>query len=540
MSIGKHIKEHAMLGISGDGSRNLTVGVDGQFSTIQAAIDYIVANNDCFIALETHTDYVLAFGDTYAGFSVSGWAQDSNAIALRMGTLDLAFSNVSNEYWLGVNSESRLYKLLMAPAQPLAADSFHVFTDGKRIEASIVAADLAFTLYRENPYTIVLMDTYYKEVVTIDANISVRFVSAGKSSWYTTASNSSIKRGANFKYGAIEFGVGVSLVNAGVGAFLSNYSGDGWDNATVGNKNTIELRFVDGAKIVALGSDMFSPNIAIGGVLINNGVMDNEAVGGTNHFLFFIARGAISVTDSKWKLTAGNIGVSMAEALLADACTARNFIIEGLNIEIHDPNDKFSNVAVIAGSRYADEVHIGTISINGTTNNIPVTLVDSHSVANGITPVVSNVYINAANINVHPGSHEIWKGLAGQAANVFITNCAGGIINKGDSDVITCLAHDTPQAVAYAAAITPDANAGNRVDVGALTGNITVNAPSNPQQGQVLEIAFTQDATGSRAITWNAVFKAQTLTAGGANTKAIYSFRYDGTHWVQLNTAQWL
>jgi hypothetical protein len=53
----------------------------------------------------------------------------------------------------------------------------------------------------------------------------------------------------------------------------------------------------------------------------------------------------------------------------------------------------------------------------------------------------------------------------------------------------------------------PDGALGERVIVEVLTGNLTINAPTNPRTGAMLTFAFIQDATGGRTITWNAVFK---------------------------------
>lgn len=89
------------------------------------------------------------------------------------------------------------------------------------------------------------------------------------------------------------------------------------------------------------------------------------------------------------------------------------------------------------------------------------------------------------------------------------------------------------QSIAYAATITPDAALGERVIVGTLTGNLTINAPTNPRSGGMLVFCFTQDATGGRTITWNAAFKKAADTAGTANQKGATSFVYDEANWVQ-------
>lgn len=54
--------------------------------------------------------------------------------------------------------------------------------------------------------------------------------------------------------------------------------------------------------------------------------------------------------------------------------------------------------------------------------------------------------------------------------------------------------------------VTIDASASNTVRM-VLGGNITLAAPTNPLSAQNLGIHIIQDATGSRTVTWNSVFK---------------------------------
>ena len=65
-----------------------------------------------------------------------------------------------------------------------------------------------------------------------------------------------------------------------------------------------------------------------------------------------------------------------------------------------------------------------------------------------------------------------------------------------------------------------------------LTANTTMNAPTSLANGSYVLIV-KQDATGSRHITWNSVFKwpagAAPSLSTAANAKDIFSFIYDGT-----------
>lgn len=98
---------------------------------------------------------------------------------------------------------------------------------------------------------------------------------------------------------------------------------------------------------------------------------------------------------------------------------------------------------------------------------------------------------------------------------------------------------DNSTAPVYAATVTPAiTGAMTHVQVGVLTGNITIGAPTGSfAVGSRLSFGFTQDGTGSRTITWNAVFAFTANGSGTANQKAATEFVYDGSRWVQYGGA---
>lgn len=90
------------------------------------------------------------------------------------------------------------------------------------------------------------------------------------------------------------------------------------------------------------------------------------------------------------------------------------------------------------------------------------------------------------------------------------------------------------QSPAYAATVTTIvADPVTVVVVGTLTGNITIAAPVGARAGMKLTYCFTQDGTGGRTVTWNAVFAASANSGSTANHKAATTFVYDGSRWVQ-------
>jgi len=84
------------------------------------------------------------------------------------------------------------------------------------------------------------------------------------------------------------------------------------------------------------------------------------------------------------------------------------------------------------------------------------------------------------------------------------------------------------------ATLTIDCSLGNVFTV-TIAGNRTVAAPTNARDGQVIQFLITQDATGSRTLTWNATFNwpggtAPTLSTAGSSVD-IVSAVYNGTEW---------
>ena len=75
-----------------------------------------------------------------------------------------------------------------------------------------------------------------------------------------------------------------------------------------------------------------------------------------------------------------------------------------------------------------------------------------------------------------------------------------------------------------------------------LGGNRTMAAPTNGTTGQFISILVIQDGTGSRTITWNAVYEfasdtAPTLTTT-ANLGDVFVFRYNGAKWIEVGRNQ--
>jgi hypothetical protein len=130
------------------------------------------------------------------------------------------------------------------------------------------------------------------------------------------------------------------------------------------------------------------------------------------------------------------------------------------------------------------------------------------------------------------------------ALEAFLNDQASGApaVEAASSPVATV----TP--VPYAAAITPQVGAGETiVNVGVLTGNVTVNNPGGdaPTDGQVLRFRFSQDATGGRTVTWGTEYAFGTdvpstddPSTASANWELLFSWHAGSSKWRALQVAR--
>jgi len=71
-----------------------------------------------------------------------------------------------------------------------------------------------------------------------------------------------------------------------------------------------------------------------------------------------------------------------------------------------------------------------------------------------------------------------------------------------------------------------------------LADNRTIGAPTNGQTGQFVSLLVIQDGTGSRVLSWNAVYEFTADTAPTLTTTAslgdLFVFRYNGAKWLEV------
>lgn len=97
------------------------------------------------------------------------------------------------------------------------------------------------------------------------------------------------------------------------------------------------------------------------------------------------------------------------------------------------------------------------------------------------------------------------------------------------------------QIIPYAPTITPDPYLGETIEIGTLTGNLTLNVPlsSNPgflppsgYPGCELTFVMTNDST-TRIVTLDPVYSfVSGVLAWAPNKRNVYKFIYNGTRWL--------
>ena len=102
-----------------------------------------------------------------------------------------------------------------------------------------------------------------------------------------------------------------------------------------------------------------------------------------------------------------------------------------------------------------------------------------------------------------------------------------------DADVASTVLQTTPQTLTDGAAIDWDLSAGGAAQV-TLGGDRTLNAPTNMVAGQRYRLKVIQDGTGTRLLTWNAIYRfpggVHPCLTAAINTIDILIFDCDGTY----------
>lgn len=520
-----------MLGVTEYGDKVFTVGDGGDYATFAEAIAYV----------ETLTHWEE---ETFAvgGFEPSAltWNQGSKNASITLGPIaNLVFPAALNSYWIKFDTDTEPYVQIMSAN---TAGSINFKQERKGANLSI-PGDVSFSFLRPIYHRILILNDIENEgniAVSQPMNLIIEGVDKeilfGGMKGTNDETYIEIPSGTAALYGTYIF---KSLHLQGKINTI--------DTVGISTEQNNTRLIIDDCKITARGSDWGSSQ-CLGEFYMNNCEVYINHQTGAAHFIQTLTTGDMMFTNNNIYVQLSN---NISYSGLITGCGSSVFISSNNNIYLQDHDQQGNGFCFLYGSkgnRYnlIDKTVVYGSSLEGDIS-YPVHLVKGNQQAGED---------NRANTVTHINACYFVGGFADEASLYDIASLGGtaqnATIKISNSKTLTAITPDATydtlesidnhfiQSIAYASAITPNINLGQTIDVGVLTGAITINAPTDPVVGQKARFLFEQDGTGNHAITWNAVFKSQTLSAGGVSTKAVYDFEYDGAHWVQTNTAQWL
>lgn len=195
-------------------------------------------------------------------------------------------------------------------------------------------------------------------------------------------------------------------------------------------------------------------------------------------------------------------------------------------------------------------ISLGTTTVNAVINSTAFTLANSTVTLSIDKPTAAEVSDGGYYLNANGGWALIDTTVGGANQQVlfndsnlsngestFTYNKANNTMTISGTAIISGIIDDTAanavsQTLTDAATVNWNAASG-RVATVTLAGNRTMAAPTNLKVGTYI-LSVIQDATGTRTLTWNAVFKwpggvAPTLTTTGS-ARDVFSFFSDGTN----------
>ena len=275
---------------------------------------------------------------------------------------------------------------------------------------------------------------------------------------------------------------------------------------------TVQLKAVSGsgATVTFSATDKGYKIIYLDGVATNTGVF--EATIGTGDVTL---TGTQTLTNKT--LTSPKIGTNILDT---NGLELLNLTATGSAVnELTLANASTGNSPVLSATGGDSNVGI-TLTPKGTGE---ITIAAGNLNYGGTAVTATGAELNYSDLATL-GTSAASKVLTANANN--LTTISGAVLNTEDTL--------TDQAtIAWDVIASPVA----KVTLGA---NRTMAAPSGtgPAAGQFISLLAIQDGTGSRTITWNAVYEfpsdtAPTLTTT-ANLGDIFSFRYNGAKWLLI------
>jgi hypothetical protein len=273
---------------------------------------------------------------------------------------------------------------------------------------------------------------------------------------------------------------------------------------------TVYLTFVDGATgAQGIETDTgltWNPNTNVLTAANVAGTVTTATQNSITTATGLVSTGALnsgSITSGFGTIDTGASAITTTGLISGGSLDIDNVLIDGTTIGHTDDTDLITvaaNLVTVAG-----EVQMTTLDIGGTNVTSTAAELNYSDLATLGTTAASKVFTADAN---------------------NLTKVSGAVLNiedeLTDEATVTWNVIDSPVAKLT------------------MADNRTLSAPSGttPAAGQFISLLLIQDGTGSRTITWNAVYEftadtAPTLTTT-ANLGDLFVFRYNGAKWLEV------
>lgn len=324
---------------------------------------------------------------------------------------------------------------------------------------------------------------------------------------------------------------------------VQNVNGDGWrfDGTTGGFANTTSTVHL---------TDCRAYSCANNGLVGTSFVADLHILGGDYGFCggssITLQSGSGSIRGAVlWGTTAGPGLLLSGQDNQIVACNIEGHNQQGVVIDQFGERT-FLQGCKIYGNSQAGDLSFDAVTINGVTGTpvFGVSVLNCFFYQNIFAGARQNHAVNLgtfhANCVVMGNNVGFWGSSAAWApSNTIITGAIEGDLVV---DNMGCNATSRQIALVDGATITPNSDTTDQASV-TLAGNRTMAAPTgSPVDGQVLQFRIKQDATGSRTLTWNAIYRfsagtAPTLTTTAAKTDYIkFTYNLAAVKWDATST----
>lgn len=310
------------------------------------------------------------------------------------------------------------------------------------------------------------------------------------------------------------------------------------------NSGTPNVSFINNYCYAPTKSGVFNTNATSSHLATNTLVKNNIIVAPVSYGIY------ISVDSADYNIEGNLIHDGQVEGIIA-GCGPGSII----NNHVHDNGKYGINLGTFSGATNvtSDVLVSGNLVYNNgklVANTDGIFVTASVQQANNITITNNRCFDNQGVKTQRYGillssNNNTMSGILVANNNVTGNSNSAGLLKQNTSSGISIKNNfgANPENLYAVGTVTgsPGFNRQNgSVQTVTLGGNITPSIVSGVGYGDILTLEITQDATGSRTLTWPANFKkaagSLVLTTTAAATDIVSMF-WDGTNWIELSRA---